>query len=184
MASRLRTFVGDLTRGLRRAGFEVETFQSYLLNSTHHPIEVPCSVQGIPLEASFEVAFPKWSNEPVGRFRYSVNHGRRFYKTESKIKRVIPLRLVVRRIVREVYLELERRRVEAEGKENLRQALDSLQKLGAELGVAPENGELRAGKWGLVVAALPETPTRVSLTITVPHDQALEIIRKYGKRYG
>jgi hypothetical protein len=178
MAPRLRAFMSDLTQGLQRADLEVETVQTYLLNSTDHPIEVPCSVAGVPLEAEFEAVLPAWSDEPVGRLRYSINHGRRFFKTESKVKRVIPLRLVVRRIVKEVYLELEHRKAEADDQQRLDQALEALQKLGDELDLTPEKGRITRG--GLTIQALPQTPTRVALTVTVSHAQALEIVRKYG----
>jgi hypothetical protein len=56
--------------------------------------------------------------------------------------------------------------------------LEALQALGNELGLTPEHDRITQG--GLTLQALPQTPTRVSLTVTVSHEQALDIIRKYG----
>jgi len=165
-----------LIKGLRQADLEVETVQSYVLNSTHHPIEILSSVSGVPVEASFEASLA--TGEPVSRFSYSVNHGRRFSQGETRVKKYIPPERVLRQIIREVYLELDLHKAEAEAQQRQAQALEALDTLGVELGLEAAKGQLRRGS--LLVQALPTTPTRVTVTITVSHSQAEEIVRKYG----
>jgi hypothetical protein len=185
VAPRLIRFTQDLIARLRACKIEVKTTTIYLLNSTDHPIEVPCSGNGISIQMNFDAVLPFWADSPRARLQVSFNHGRRYFYPEhgKKLEKAkFSMRRVLARFLREIKIEERKLRIQNEKDEKAIQARQNFADLSEKLGISPttENPDI-IRKSNLKLMCLPQTPTQVIIMLTVPYEQAIEISNKYLK---
>jgi len=186
VAPRLIQFTQELIARLRACNLEVKTTPIYLLNSTDHPIEVPCEVNGVSVQMNFDATLPAWADSPRARLQVSFNQGRRHYHYEHGGKDLLPFKLSVRRVLnhflREIKIEEDKRRIQNEKETKANQAHRNFSDLIEKLGfpATTENPDI-IRKGNLKIMCLTQTPTQVIIMLTVPHDKALEISNKYLK---
>lgn len=181
VAARLKDFTERLIRHLRGVT-EVQTGHFYLLNSTDHPVEVPVLVGGVPIEMQFDATLPIWALAPRARLQISFNHGPRRYWTETTKSR-FPFSRVLRYIIESLQRENHRCQKQREKVLKQDQARTAFQSLGESVGIEPTVGNPGVlARRNVRVVSLPDTPTRVQVTLVVPIEQATEIISKYGKK--
>lgn len=150
--------------------FEVETMQDFLFGSTRQ-IEVPVALQGVPVEIKFEIG-------PRTKLSIRIDYGRpRRWLCSERIR----MARVLRHIVQEVHLALERHKQEADLRRRAEQAQEAFDRLTTELGFTSDGGQVKKGR--LLLECLPNTPTQVRLTILLPHTQALEAVQKYYRKH-
>jgi hypothetical protein len=184
VAPRLIRFTEDLINRLRTCKIQVETTQVYLLNSTDHPIEVPCSGNGVSIEMNFDATLPIWAPEPRARLQVSFNHGRRYFYSERGKKAQnakFRMSMVLKRFLSEIKIEERKRRIQAEKVRKAAKARQAFVKLGKSLDITPSEDPDVLQEGNLKIMCLPQTPTQVIVVLSVPHDQVVEIISKYLK---
>ena len=172
VAPRLRSFVADLIEHLQAIEIELEFVDTFLLNSSHHPITVPSSMDGIPVECFFTAVLPRWSNTPRVRFHVGFNYGTRNFWTETKKTHTLPLNKVLRHFLEQRQFHLDRMKEEEEQEKKNQTAQSSVQTVVDTVEIKGSNTKIRA---------LPDTPTLVGLTVHVTPEQAIEIITKYER---
>jgi len=181
---RLREFTVDLIKRLRACEIDVETTTVYLLNSTDHPIEVPSSGDGVPIEMNFDATLPVWAPEPRARLQASFNHGRRYYFVERGKKASnakFAMARVLKRFLTEIKIEERKRRLAVEKEEKAVQAAQRFKVMAEELGIPMAGDPPQIKKGNVQVSCQPQKSTEVRLSISIPHAQAVEIITKYMK---
>lgn len=183
VAPRLRRFTAALLARLRASKLEIETTSVYLLNSTHHPIEVPARANGVTIHMNFDATLPVWAPEPRARLQVRFNDGRRYFYSEigQDLRNAkFPMTKVLKRFVHEIYLLERQTRIQSEKARKKTQAHQRLAALGRTLGIpATDSQVLRAGN--IRIRAVVETPTQVVVLLLVTHEQAAEIASKYLK---
>ena len=133
---------------------------------------------------NFDASLPVWSPEPRARVQVSFNHGKRYFYLErgKELRNAkFPMSKVLKRFLGEIKITERKVRIQSEKKEKALKARQNLSKLCKEMGALPTKNPDIVQKNSVKVTCLPQTPTQVSLTLTVTHDQVLEIIRKYTK---
>lgn len=186
VAPRLTRFTQDLIARLQACHIKVETAPVYLLNSTDHPIEVPCSGNGISIQMNFDAVLPFWADSPRARLQVSFNHGRRYFYPEhgKKLEKAkFSMRRILARFLREIKIEERKLRIQNEKDEKAIQARQSFADLSEKLDILPttENQDI-IRKGNLKLMCLPQTPTLVIVMLTISHEQAIEIVNKYLKK--
>jgi len=186
VAPRLKRFTKDLIAQLEACKIQIKTSTVYLLNSTDHPIEVPCSGNNVPIEMNFDAIMPVWALEPRARLQVSFNHGRRYFYAERgksirKKEAHFPMAKIMGRFLYEIQTEDQKRRIQAETAIKANQARQYFASLSADLGIPPSENPDIIRKDNLKILCLPQTPTQVIIMLTVPHVQAVEIANKYLK---
>lgn len=181
VAPRLISFTSNLIDLLTACGIKVETTTAYLLNSTYHPISVPCALNGIPIEMNFCASLPSWALTPRARLMVSFNYGKRYYYLESKRQQFLISR-ILKRFLSEIKTEERKQRLQAEKNQKETKARESFLALSETLGLYPTDDPNILQKDGLKILCLPQTPTKVTLTVTLPHDQIIEIVSKFIKK--
>lgn len=186
VAPRLKRFTKDLIARLEACKIQIKTTTVYLLNSTDHPIEVPCSGNDVSIEMNFDAILPIWSPEPRARLQVSFNYGRRYFysergKNNKKKEAYFPMAKIMGRFLHEIQTESQRRRIQSEAAIKADQARQSFISLRADLGIPPSENPDIIRKDNLKIMCLPQTPTQVVIMLTVPHVQAFEIAKKYLK---
>lgn len=182
VAPRLRRFTERLVAQLRATGLEVVITSVYLLNSTDHPIDVPCSANGVPIQMNFDATLPVWAPDPRARLQVSFNHGRRYFYQEigkTVATAAFPTRKVMARFLREIQAVERTLRIKGETDRKRLQARQALKAFGEDIGLSESSDPELLQAANFKVKALSQTPTRAAVLITVPYDQAAEIVRKY-----
>lgn len=180
VAPRLRGFTQELIQNLLKCGVHLEYSTSFLLNSTDHPIEVPCRANGIPVAVGWEAVFPVWDTFPRASISLRFEEGFVYRYVETK-RRKFPLQKVTRRFLLELHTH-EQRRGRQESKQNTRElAATHFEQLAKELGVSlsTEDPSVMVFK-NSKIKRIDNTPCKVVVLLNVDHAQALEIIKKYG----
>lgn len=166
---------------MRACNLQVATTPVYLLNSTAHPVEVPCSINGVEVQMNFDASFPAWAPDPRARLQVSFNHGRRYFYHEVGKARAFPMTRILERVLREVTACSQAERIQAEKTRKRQDARQALAAMGQDLGLPAQDPDvLRADN--VKVRCVHTAPTQVILMLTVPYDEAAEIIRKYRRR--
>jgi hypothetical protein len=181
VAPRLRLFTEGLTDRLRACKLQVATTPVYLLNSTDHPVEVPCTINGVEVQMNFDASFPAWAPDPRARLQVSFNHGRRYFYHEVGKAKAFPMTRILERFLREITACSNADRIQAEKLRKRQNARLALADLGQSLGIpaAQDPDVLRADN--VKVRCVHTAPTQVIVMLTVSYDEAAEIVRKYRK---
>lgn len=166
---------------MRAANLEIGTAQVYLLNSTAHPLEVPCSANGVEIQMNFDASLPAWAPEPRARLQVSFNHGRRWFYWEVGRAKAFPMTRVFARFLREITACSQTSRIQSEKVRKRQQARQALAALGQDLSFpeARDPDVLRADN--VKVRCNHSTPTLAIVMVEVPYAEAAEIIRKHRK---
>lgn len=184
VAPRLRAFTRDLMHRLKLAGFTVGTTTIFLLNSTDHPIEVPCLVNGVVVHMAFDAMLPVWASTPRARVCVRFNLGKHYFYVErgsiNPKTAKFPIRKILKRFLVGVQKgELQNKREEIKFR-NRDQAERAFQLLSKDL-QAPVQAEdpsiikLR----NIKIKRLDQVPNRVILLLSVTHEEVREIVRRY-----
>jgi hypothetical protein len=185
VAPKLRAFSAELIQLLRASKIRIETTTSFLLNSTAHPIEVLCSGNGIPIQMTFDASMPHWTSKPKARLCLRFNMGRpHYYGDRNKSPDVVslPMKKILFRCLEEIQ-KLERRhfkRQERARKKALAEA--AFQQLADELGtvIHPDGDTIKLKNAKL--KRLDMSPERVIVLLSVPYDEAREILKNHPRR--
>lgn len=182
---RLTRFTQELVNRLNLCEIKTETTTIYLLNSTSHPIKVPCSGNGIPIEMNFDATLPIWAPEPRARLQVSFNHGKRHFFVElgKKTRNAkFPMSRILKRFLREIKVHERKLRIQSEKTQKATKARQALADLGERLAIPPTENPDILRKSNLKIMCLPRTPTQVIVMLTVPHEQVAEIVSNYIKK--
>lgn len=183
VAPRLRLFTNDLIKRLQACNLEIKTTTVYLLNSTNHPIEVPCAANRVTIQMNFDATMPVWAEEPRARIYFSFNGGRRFYYSERG--RYIqtakfPMARVLKRFLTQIRLEERRHQTQSGKEDKASKAQQAFETLSRDLGI-PIGEPNTIHKNNLRIKCLSRTPSQVIIMLTVSHAEAIEIVSKYMK---
>jgi len=184
VAPRLIKFTQDLIEHLKSCKIKIATTTVYLLNSTDHPIEVPCSGNGIPIEMNFVASLPVWAPDPRAKLQVSFNHGRRYFYSElGKESRnaKFPMSKVLKRFLSEIKVEERKLRIQEEKAQKTAKAHQALTDISNAHNIPPTEDPNIIQKNNLKIMCLPKTPTLATIVLTVPYEQLPEIISKYMK---
>lgn len=169
---RAEVLVAQIISHLRGCGQEVETYQTYFLNSSSHPIEVPHKINGVPVSISFDGSMFTWDSDPQLRCKISVNSGRVYPFKESKN------RFNLKRILRRLLNELQVAQKELEQRARADQAQASFDALRERLGGSGEGPEILKGE--ARVRLIPKNRAKVVVILTVSHEDAADLVERYG----
>jgi hypothetical protein len=192
---RLKNFTEELINRLKICEIKVETAPIYLLNSSSHPLEVPCSGNGIPIQMNFTATLPIWAPEPRARLEVRFNHGRRYFYSEKEKRRYFysekenqfrntkfPMAKILKRFLTEIKIHERKLRIKSEKEQKAAQAIQAFETLAKKLGIPPSPKYPDVlHKHNVKIICLPKTPTQVTVMLTVPHAQVTEIVGKYLK---
>jgi len=181
VSERLRAFAADLVYRLRAAHFTVETFPVWLLGNPDYPIEMPTRINGVEVTSEFSARDPRADVPRVrAALMVSFDHGQRYTFYERVGGSGLPMNQVVKRYLDEV-VKCEKVRSKQEETLGKKQRAESrFFSLTQESGLIQDPHDLYSShKANIHAKCLPDTPTRVMLTVLVDHQQALEIISKY-----
>jgi len=153
---------------------EVETYQTFFLNSSNHPIEVPCKINGVPVSISFDANMFVWDSEPQLRCKVSVDSGRVYPFKESKSQT-----FNLKRLLRRLLNELQVAQKDLEKRNRAAQSQESFEALRERLGTSGE-GSSEIIKGSARVRIVPRVLTKVVVILTVSHEDAAELVEKYG----
>jgi len=186
VAPRLQRFTEKLMDHLQASKIKMKITSTYLLNSTDHPINVPCSGNGIPIEMSFDATLPVWAPDPRARVTIRINHGKRHYYTElGKNSRAakFPFAKILPRILVEIKTAEKKYNIQVEKEHKAIKAQINFKALSESLEMSPTEKDpdiIRKGN--IKIMNLPQTPTQVIIMLTVSHEQAVEITKSYLKK--
>lgn len=184
VAPRLRELTQTIITRLRDCRVTVETTEIFLLGSHRHPIEVPCSGNGVSIQMNFEAVIPNWAEEPRARLCVRFDWGTPYYFVEQgrfKRRKSISIRKVLTRLLTGIQDGERQRRITSSKVDKVERAESSFNLLAADLGTATDANDPRVIKFkNARVKRLDQLPTRVALVLNVTHAEALEILKKYG----
>lgn len=187
VAPRLIAFTADLLNKLRLAGFTVEISTSFLLNSTDHPVEVPCMVDGISVQMSFDAFMPLWAVIPKARVSIRFMWGTPFYYLElgnqANQTAKFHTRKILRLFIKEVKKARRKLRISESKLQTTEHAEVAFQMLSQDIQAPthPDDPSLIKLR-NIKIKRLDKVPTRVIVMLSVTHDQARELVSKYRSK--
>jgi hypothetical protein len=168
---------GLITR-LRAIDYDVRTTQTFLLNSTQHPIESICSINHLKVQMVFAATWLKNSVRVRLETRFDNDRPKVWYENASngfQLNSVLSHFILKVREADARFLENKKR----EHKESL--ASKNFAQLAKTLELTPDDEDPHTVcSTNFKVRSLPEFPTQVAVLVKVSHAQAIEIVRKYG----
>lgn len=184
VAPRLRAFTRDLLHRLKLAGFTVGTTTIFLLNSTDHPIEVPCLVNGVMVQMTFDAMLPIWSSTPRARVCVRFNWGKHYFYVERGNINPRTAKFPIRKILKRFLIGVqkgERQNKREEIKLKKRDQADrAFQLLSKDLQVPVQAEDPSLIKMrNIKIKRLDQVPNRVIILLSVTHEEVREIVRKY-----
>lgn len=184
VAPRLTDFVELLIKALRNKTSDIETMTTFLLNNSHHPIELPCSVQGVPIRIRFILKLDRWEFGPQAMI--SMKIGEQPHRNYMELPPHGRARLVgklVRRIFDDVRAEEARWAIAQEEFRRMRQAEDRFRHLAQRLELAIDvESPLTLKRGNIRVRCVPNNPDQVVVFALVSQQDAFDIAERYGKR--
>jgi hypothetical protein len=181
MASRAQGFLQELTTKLKAGGVRIESTESFLLNSTAHPWNVPTSINGVPIDLSFGASVV--TQPPRMKLSVRVNWGKPTYYLEvgQGQKAKFPIRRVMTRVLHELGRASRSIRVRESRLLKREQAELAFNQLASDLQItAPLSNPVVRLK-NVRIKRIDQLPTRVALLLSVSHAEAIEILRYLGK---
>lgn len=171
---RAEEFVKQILNHLKACDQEVLTHRTFFLNSSEHQIEVPYSINGIPISLSFDANMFVWNSDPTLRCKVSVDSGRIYIYKESKSQK-----FHLTRLLRRLLGELQVAQANLEKRQKVDQARENFEALRERLGASGNDGS-EIHKGSARVRFVPRTTTKVVVLLTVSHDEAAELVERYG----
>jgi len=161
---------------LEASGVRVETVETYLLDSAHHKIRVPCTLNGVPVQIGFSASIPAWTARVRAHLTVCFAGSRRWSVYEQA--NGFPVTRIVSRINKELELRTQEEisRLERLGKQRL--AEEKLEGLATALGVAM-HGPLVARQSNVELVGLADSPQEVYVTIRTSHANASKITQYF-----
>lgn len=163
---------------LESSGVQVETVDTYLLDSSEHKMRVPCALDGVPVQVGFSASMPAWSERVRAHLQVCFAGGRRWSVYEAQAG------FQVSRIVARIGKELESRRQEhskrLEDTRKRRLAEERMTALSTALGVVAQ-APLTLQQDNLEIVGLADSPSEVRVTVHTTHANAVIIAREFRK---
>jgi hypothetical protein len=164
---------------LRERGVLVETGNSFLLDASHYPFEVPKSLDGIPVQMSFAGSIPIWADNVRYHLHVRLVGSRRWSMCEPPKGFNVPL--ILTRIMKQLS-ELKSAQARVEQSAHDKALTESrLTRLGETLEVSQES-PLRLAQDNLRIEAVPDFPNDVQITVRTSHENAAKIAREFRVR--
>jgi hypothetical protein len=174
VAPRLRMFIHELTRKLGLCGVKVGTMTGYLLNSTEHPMAMPCLLNDVPVQMRFDAALPRWADDPRARLQIRFATGKPYYYTEIGDN---PKRFPIKKVTFRILRELERETQALSVAQKLDLATEAFEHLTKTLGARPTRDSTVVRVHGAKIKKLDAEPGHVLVVVKLTHERAVEMLK-------
>lgn len=176
MLPRLLDCMAALIAALKSQGVAVETSDSFLLDLTEWPFQVPLALNGVPIQMNFAGSIPGWSDRVRYHLQVSLLGDRRWSMCEPPKGFNIPL--IVSRILKQLDNQKRERDLHEQVSRDTALAIERLARLSEASGISRET-PLRLSQDNVSIDALPEAPNDVLLTVRTSHANAERIAREF-----
>ena len=176
VAPRLLACMEALIAGLKAHGVTVDLTESFLLDLTQWPYQVPQALDGIPVQMSFAGSTPGWSDRVRYHLQMILLGDRRWTMCEPP--KGFNLEKIVGRILTQLASKKQQQAWREQIAQDKRLAEERLATLGETLGISQET-PLTLAQDNLSIEALPDAPHDVVITVKTSHANAEKIAREF-----